>query len=52
MLRDWLRANVHRPGMRYRANELCKHVTGAGLSIEPFMEYVNGKFKPIYGLGQ
>ncbi|MHC4064999.1 MAG: carboxypeptidase M32 [Planctomycetota bacterium] len=49
-LLDWLRTNIHRQGMRYRADELCKVVTGSPLSIEPFMAYVNGKFKRIYGL--
>ena len=49
-LLDWLRTNIHRRGMSYRANELCEVVTGAPLSTAPFMEYVNAKFKPIYGL--
>ncbi len=49
-LRQWLLTNVHRHGMRYRANDLCKEVTGASLSVDPFMDYVNNKFKPIYGL--
>ncbi|MHC4610298.1 MAG: carboxypeptidase M32, partial [Planctomycetota bacterium] len=49
-LLGWLRTNIHRQGMRYRADELCKVVTGSPLSIEPFMAYVNGKFKRIYGL--
>ncbi len=49
-LLDWLRANIHRRGMRYRANELCQEVTGEPLSIGPFMDYLNDKFRPIYGL--
>ena len=49
-LRDWLRENIHRHGMRYRANELVQVVTGAPLSPEPYMAYLNGKFKPLYGL--
>ena len=49
-LLEWLRANIHRQGMRYRANELCEEVTGQPLSIKPFMDYVKGKFEPIYGL--
>ena len=49
-LLEWLRTNIHRHGMRYRANELCKEVTGQPLSIKPFMDYVKGKFEPIYGL--
>lgn len=49
-LRDWLRTNIHRHGMRYRAGELCAGVTGQPLSTTPFLEYVRGKFGPIYGL--
>ena len=49
-LLEWLRANVHCHGRRYRAGELCERVTGQPLSGRAFMDYVNGKFKPIYGL--
>ena len=49
-LLDWLRRNIHRQGMRYRAGELCERVTGAPLSVEPFVQYVNAKYRPIYGL--
>ena len=49
-LNEWLRTHIHRHGMRYRAGELVRLVTGKPLSIEPFMTYVNAKFKPIYGL--
>jgi len=47
---DWLRTRIHRHGTRYRAGELCELVTGRPLSVEPFMEYVTAKFRPIYGL--
>ena len=49
-LLEWLRANIHRHGMRYRAGELVERVTGAPLSIEPLMDYLRAKFSPIYGL--
>ncbi|MCB9851239.1 MAG: carboxypeptidase M32 [Phycisphaerales bacterium] len=49
-LLDWLRRNVHRHGMRYQANELCREATGESLSVAPFMQYLETKFKPIYGL--
>ena len=49
-LREWLLTSIHRQGMRCRANELCEKVTGLPLSTGPFMEYVNTKFKAIYGL--
>ncbi len=49
-LLEWLRANIHRHGQRYRAGELVERVAGKPLSIEPFMAYIRGKFSPIYGL--
>ena len=49
-LLDWMRTNIHQHGQRYRVNELVQNVTGAPLSIEPFMSYIRAKFSPIYGL--
>ncbi|MFQ5490646.1 MAG: carboxypeptidase M32 [Phycisphaerae bacterium] len=49
-LRDWLGDNIHRQGMRYRAGELCERVTGQPLSADAFVNYVNAKFRPIYGV--
>jgi len=49
-LLDWLRANIHRHGMRHRAAELVTQVTGKPLSAEPFVAYLRAKFEPLYGL--
>lgn len=49
-LLSWLRKNIHVHGMRYQPAELVKNVTGAPLTIEPFMTYIRQKFGPIYGL--
>jgi carboxypeptidase Taq len=49
-LRNWLREKIHRHGQRYRAGDLVRQVTGAGLSIEPFKRYLLRKFKPLYGV--
>jgi len=48
-LREWLRENIHLHGKRYLAEDLCKKVTGEGLSHKPLMEYMNKKFSEIYG---
>ncbi|MBL8879745.1 MAG: hypothetical protein JNG88_11555, partial [Phycisphaerales bacterium] len=45
-----LRTNIHKHGMRYRASELVKVVTGADLSHQPFIDYLNGKFRSLYGI--
>lgn len=49
-LLDWLRANIHTHGQRYRANELVERVTGKPLSADAFVAYVRRKFTPLYGL--
>ncbi len=49
-LREWLAQNIHSHGMRYGAAELCEIVTGSALSTDPFIEYVEKKFRPVYGL--
>jgi len=46
----WLREKVHRHGMRYQPAELCALVTGSRLDVQPFLDYVRGKFRAVYGL--
>lgn len=49
-LLSWLRENIHQHGMRYRANELVKVVTGGELSPAPYLRYLNEKYRPLYGI--
>jgi carboxypeptidase Taq len=49
-LKTWLNTNIHTHGRRYRASDLCKMVTGKPLSADPFMRYLEGKLRPIYGV--
>ena len=49
-LRDWQRTNIHRYGQRYRPAELVQVVTGQPLSPGPFINYLNSKFRPLYGI--
>ncbi len=49
-LLEWLRRNIHCHGRRFRANELCKKVTGRTLSHQPLMDYLKDKYKGIYGV--
>jgi carboxypeptidase Taq len=51
-LRDWLRTHVHEQGRRYAPADLVRRVTGAGISYEPLMRHLNGKFGPLYALGR
>ena len=49
-LLDWLRDRIHRHGRRYTASQLCERITGESLSAEPLMRYLEGKFRPLYGV--
>jgi len=46
----WLTEKIHRHGRRWRAEELCKRITGQGLGHEALVRHLEGKLKPIYGL--
>lgn len=50
-LKSWLNEHIHQQGMRYRAADLCVHLTGRELSADPLMRHLEGKLRPIYGLG-
>jgi carboxypeptidase Taq len=47
-LKNWLTAKIHRHGQRYRAPDLCRHVTGKPLSHAPLLRHLRGKFGPLY----
>ncbi len=49
-LKGWLNEKVHKPGMRWRAGELCRRVTGRALSHKPLVNYLRGKYVPLYGI--
>jgi carboxypeptidase Taq len=49
-LKGWLNEKVHAEGMRYRAGDLCRRVTGEPLRHRPLVEYLRGKYAPLYGL--
>lgn len=47
---DWLRENVHVYGAKYEPQELVQKITGSKITPEPFMRYLDRKFKDIYSL--
>lgn len=49
-LHGWLKENLYRHGAKYTASELVHRVTGGDLSIGPYMDYLWGKYQPLYGL--
>jgi carboxypeptidase Taq len=46
----WLRQRIHARGRLLRAADLCREATGAALSAEPYLAYLNTKFGDLYGL--
>jgi carboxypeptidase Taq len=48
-VKDWLTENVYRHGKLYDPEELVKRVTGRGLVVKPFLDYLEDKYKAIYG---
>jgi len=49
-LHGWLRENLYRHGAKFTASELTERVTGGPLRIEPYLDYLWGKYQPLYGL--
>lgn len=49
-LLGWLRDHVHQEGAKYTTKELIRRATGKELTAAPYLDYIQGKFKGIYGL--
>jgi len=49
-LRTWLNEQIHRQGRRFMPAQLCEVVTGAPLSADYLIDYLEGKLGAIYGL--
>jgi carboxypeptidase Taq len=49
-LRAWLTENVYQHGATLTTPELLRHATGSDLSIEPYLDYLSNKYRPLYGL--
>jgi carboxypeptidase Taq len=45
----WLRLNLHDRGSSLTPTELVLDLTGASLSVRPFLSYLEGKYAGIYG---
>ncbi len=51
-LRAWLTENLYQHGGKRTPAETVRHATGQDLSIEPYVEYLWGKYGAIYGLAR
>ena len=48
ILLTWLREKIHGRGRRLCATELIEEVTGASLSTDPLMGYLEEKYNNLY----
>jgi carboxypeptidase Taq len=46
----WLREHLHKYGAKFEPQELVQKVTGSKITPEPYIRYLEVKFKDIYGL--
>lgn len=49
-LHGWLKENIYRHGSKFTTSELVRRVTGRDLTIEPYLDYLWGKYRGLYGL--
>jgi carboxypeptidase Taq len=47
-LREWLRGTVHAPGRKYLPKEIVQRATGGGLDAEPYLAYLETKYRAVY----
>ncbi len=50
VLTDWLREKVHHVGQRRLAPELIQEITGGPLDAQPYINYLDEKYRTIYTL--
>jgi carboxypeptidase Taq len=49
-LHGWLKDNIYQHGSKYTAPELIARVTGGGLAVEPYIQYLRAKYGELYAL--
>jgi carboxypeptidase Taq len=49
-LHDWMRTNIYQHGSKFTAAELIARISGNGLSIQPYLDYLSRKYAQIYSL--
>jgi carboxypeptidase Taq len=47
-VKGWLEKNVYRPGNLFDPSDMIEQVTGSGLTVEPYLEYLNQKYSQLY----
>lgn len=47
-LRQWLQTHIHTHGAKFLSKDLVKRVTGEPMNPQPFITYLNTKYREIY----
>ena len=47
-VKTWLIDNIHQQGNLFDPEELIKKVTGSNLNVDPFINYLESKYKKLY----
>jgi carboxypeptidase Taq len=48
-VKQWLTQNIHAQGDLYDPPELIKKITGSGLNVKPYLNYLREKYSKLYG---
>ena len=48
-IKDWLTKKVYSQGNLYDPADLIKKITGKGLDVKPYLNYLNTKYSELYG---
>jgi carboxypeptidase Taq len=49
-LHSWLRDNIYQHGSKFTAPEIIKRATGQDMTIEPYIKYLETKYRNLYNL--
>ncbi len=49
-LHSWLVENIYRHGSKFTTQELVQRITGGSIRIQPYIEYLRGKYGQLYAL--
>jgi len=49
-LHDWLRQNLYQHGAKFTGSEALRRATGTDMTTGPYLDYLWGKYQPLYGL--
>lgn len=49
-LHGWLKENLYKHGRKFTAPEVVERASGSPLTIQPYIQYLKGKYGELYQL--